>query len=228
MSRVAPNPLPESSPNARHRVRERLQHMIHSGQIKPGQKLVQRKLAAQFNVSKSLVREALLELRGLGMIDEIDKRGMFVGEQSRRRLIESYDVRAVLEGLAVRLCCDHITRAQIRELEQMADRMYELGMAERRDEASALDRAFHLNLVEISGNRVLINLMAQDRFLGKVAWLKTDPALTREHHLVVLNAIAENRPDDAERILRDLIREGKRRVEEFFASGEELPRWVPL
>ena len=81
--------IPESSPNARHRVRERLQHMIHSGQIKPGQKLVQRKLAAQFNVSKSLVREALLELRGLGMIDEIDKRGMFVGEQSRRRLIES-------------------------------------------------------------------------------------------------------------------------------------------
>src|SRR5688572_33032286 len=105
-----------SSPNARHRVRERLQLMIHSGQIKPGQKLVQRKLATEFNVSKSLVREALLELRGLGMIDEIDKRGMFVGEQSRRRLVESYDVRAVLEGLAVRLCCDHITRAPIREL----------------------------------------------------------------------------------------------------------------
>ena len=227
MSPIASN-VPESSPNARHRVRERLQHMIHSGQIKPGQKLVQRKLAAQFNVSKSLVREALLELRGLGMIDEIDKRGMFVGEQSRRRLIESYDVRAVLEGLAVRLCCDHITRAQVRELEAIAQRMYELGMEEKRDEAGRLDRELHLKLVEISGNRVLINLMAQDRFLGKVAWLKTDPALTREHHLVVLNAIAENRPDDAERILRDLIREGKRRVEEFFASGEELPRWIPL
>src|SRR5438045_6273479 len=91
----------------RHRIRDHLQQMIHSGQIKPGARLVQDHIARVFNVGKGIVREALLELRGLGLIDTIDNRGMFVGEMSRRRLLESYESRAMLEGLAVRRCCQH-------------------------------------------------------------------------------------------------------------------------
>src|SRR5688572_23830901 len=168
---------------ARHHVRDRLQHLIYTGQIAPGARLVQRELARKFNVGQGVVREALFELRGSGVVESIDNRGLFVGRNSRRRLLASYDVRGALEGLAARLCCEHISRAQLRELEGVARRIHELSVAGKPREAAKLDRSLHLTLVRIAGNEVLAGLVNRDAFLTKVAWVGADPDVTRDEHL---------------------------------------------
>src|SRR5437667_6189130 len=95
---------------SRHQVRDTLQRMILAGERPPGTKLVQQQLARSFGVAQGVVREALLELQAFGLVESIDNRGVYVSELSVKRLLDSFDVREIHEGLAARLCCEHLNR----------------------------------------------------------------------------------------------------------------------
>ncbi len=210
----------------RHRIREGIQQMILSGRQRPGTKLVQQELARQFGVAQGVIREALLELQSCGLVETIDNRGIFVSELNFSKLLESYEIREMHEGLASRLCCDRITRAQVRELMEMAERIYTLATDGKLDEMGSLDREFHYRLLEISGNSMLLRLADNYRVLGKVIRANRDPHAVREEHLGILKAIEEGKGEDAERLMREHIRAGKKAVEEQVAKGEFVPHWV--
>ena len=112
----------------RHRVRQGIQKMIMQGQCQPGEKLTQQKLAQKFQVGQGVVREALLELQMSGLVKTFDNRGVFVSELSTNTLLEAYHVREMHEGLAVRLCCEHMTRSEVRKLRGLAENIYERGV----------------------------------------------------------------------------------------------------
>jgi DNA-binding GntR family transcriptional regulator len=213
-------------PVTRHVIRDGIQKMILDGQKRPGMKLVQQELAREFGVAQGVVREALLELQACGLVESIDNRGMFVSEMNMAKLLESYDVREVHEGLIARLCCDRITRTQVRELMETVERIYSLASENRLDEMGSLDRQFHHQLLEISGNGMLKRLSSNYRVLGKVVRANRDPKTARDEHLAVLKAVEEGRADDAERLMREHIRAGKKAVEEQMAKGEFVPHWV--
>src|SRR4029079_516466 len=104
-----------------------LQRMILSGERQPGSKLRQQELAEQFSVAQGVVREALLELRAYGLVESIDRRGVFVSKLDKEKLLESFEVREVHEALAVRRCCERVTRVQVRELMDLAEEIYAKG-----------------------------------------------------------------------------------------------------
>ena len=102
-------PRPEPAPRVtRHRVRDSIQQMILSGERHPGSKLRQQELAEHFGVAQGVVREALLELQGFGLVETIDNRGIYVSQLDRARLLEAFHVREMHEGLAARLCCERV------------------------------------------------------------------------------------------------------------------------
>src|SRR3954452_351012 len=142
----------------RHQIRESVQQMILSGERQPGSKLRQQELAEHFGVAQGVVREALLELAAYGLVEIIDNRGVYVSKIDKNRLLESFEVRAVHEGLAARLCCDRATRAELRMLAEMVEQMYKLGKGKKWEEMSSLDRQFHSRITELSGNSMLIRL----------------------------------------------------------------------
>src|SRR6476620_8739917 len=117
----------------RHHVRENLQRMILTGERRPGTKLRQQELAKQFQVAQGVVREALLELQAYGLVEMIDRRGMFVTKLNKDKLLEAFEVREMQEALAARLCCERATRAQIRELVELAQRIYSLATSKKPD-----------------------------------------------------------------------------------------------
>jgi DNA-binding GntR family transcriptional regulator len=211
---------------ARHRVRESLEKMILDGERPPGAKLVQQQLAKRFGVAQGVVREALLELQAFGLVETVDNRGIFVSELSIKRLLDSFDVREVHEGLAAKLCCDRITRMQLHDLEQLVDRICALSREDRRMEAAELDREFHHHLVHCSGNSTLIRLANNYRVLGKVIQLTRDPDMVRAEHRDILRAIEAGHADDAERLARLHIQTARRDVEREIARGTFVPRWV--
>src|ERR1700683_5324611 len=88
---------------ARHRVREEIQRGILSGERKSGDRLSQQNLARELGVAQGTVRESLLELQWLGLVESIDRLGVFVEKLDAPRLCEAYQVREFLEGLASRL-----------------------------------------------------------------------------------------------------------------------------
>ena len=213
-------------PVSRHQVREQLQRTILNGTYKPGAKLVQEQLARRFGVARSVIREALLELQASGLVESVDNRGVFVSRLDMSKLIESFDVRKALEGMAVRLCCERTTRMELRALAEKAERIHSLGVDGKLEEMALLDREFHLALLRLSGNSMLVRLSESYWVFGKVVRLGRDPRAVRKEHLAILRAIEANDPQEAERLMHEHIQSAKRTVEEQAAAGSFVPRWV--
>jgi DNA-binding GntR family transcriptional regulator len=225
--------LIESGPSGRqrrvtrHRVRDHIVQMILTRRYDGGDKLVQQDLANELGVSRGVVREALFELQGTGIIDTSDNRGASVSIAYKDIVLEAFEIREALEGVMARRCCDHITRKQLRELSQLAHEAYELGSSGRRAEASKIDRQLHLRLMEIAGNHLLSHLSRSFWFVSKaVGERKHDPEGTLRSHLAVLEAIGSGDPDQAERAMRAHIRRGRGEVEAAMAEQADAVQWI--
>ncbi len=200
--------------------------MILDGKLRSGEKLIQQDLARQFGVSQSVVREALFELQPIGLVESIDNRGIFVGKIDARSLVESFDVREAHECLAVRLCCQTASRADLAQLTELAQRMCSIGQSGDIDGMSLLDREFHQRLLQLAGNGMLLRLAETHRTLGKVVQVGRPPEVIRDEHVAIVRAIEANRAQKAERLMRQHIQAAKRIVEEQIENGELSLRWV--
>lgn len=210
----------------RERVREKLQRLILGGTFRPGTKLVQQRLAGQLGVCQSVIREALLEMQVCGLVETVYNRGMFVSQLDAKKLLESFDVREAHECLAVRLCCDRVTRNELRELADLAEQACELGEDGRYEEMAALDRELHQRLILLSGNGMLVRLSQNFWVLGKILRAGRNPRTVRNEHLSILKAIGLGEPEKAEQLMRKHIEAGKRLVEAGIRSRRFVPAWV--
>ena len=217
-------PSTSSRQVARHAVREHIAQMVLTQQYLPGEKLVQQDLAKRLGVSRGVVREALFELKGMGLIDTRDHRGGTVSPQCGRFLIEALELREMLEGLAARRCCDQITPVQIEALTAMAHEINRLWLSDQGQEGALLDRQFHLTLTEISGNSLQVRMSQNFWFLTKLFRSKARPDLERmlRQHLNIMEAIARRDHDAAEAAMREHIRATLASTEETLklASGQ--------
>jgi DNA-binding GntR family transcriptional regulator len=212
---------------SRHRVRDQIVQLILTRRYNGGDKLVQQDLADALGVSRGVVREALFELQGAGIVITNDNRGASVSIAYKDVIREAFEIREALEGVAARRCCDHITRSQIRELKQLAQQGYELGKSGRRAEASSIDRQLHLRLTEISDNHLLLQLSRSFWFVSKaVGERKHDPEETLRSHLEMLDAIASGDPDRAEQTMRQHIRRGRIEVEAALTNETDAVQWI--
>src|SRR5437764_10828781 len=138
--------------SARGRVREDVRKLILSGELKPGTRLTQQHLAKRFGVAQSVVRESLLELQASGLVRSVDNLGIFVSDLDTHSLIHAYFVREVLEGLAARLCCERASRADIRDMYEMVERLHALALEGRMSARGTADRQFHHRTSLICGH----------------------------------------------------------------------------
>jgi DNA-binding GntR family transcriptional regulator len=110
------HPIHRESASLRERVASSLRDAILSGQLKPGQKLVERELCASLDISRTLLREVLPQLQGEGLIKTVAHRGPFVALIDADEVREIYQVRRVLETLAVREFTRNASAPQLRDL----------------------------------------------------------------------------------------------------------------
>jgi DNA-binding GntR family transcriptional regulator len=214
------------SPVGRHHVREEIQRRILSGESQPGERLTQQSLAKELGVAQGTVRESLLELQWMGLVESIDRLGVFVGKIDAARLCEAYQVREFLEGLAARLACEHASRADVSALRKVADHIWNLSTENKVDEMGAADRAFHLQIMNLSRNKILLRLAEGYRVLGMAVRASRDPRVVYEEHLRIVDAIDHNFPDEAERLMRLHVAEARKMIEQQAANNEFTPKWV--
>ncbi len=215
----------QSLPLRRH-VRDEIQRRILSGESLPGERLPQQSLARKLGVGQGTVRESLLELEWLGLVDSVDGLGAFVGNLDASRLVEAYEVREYLEGLAARRACGHVSQSDITALEAMADRIWGLSKEGNVEEMGAEDRAFHLQIVHLSRNSVLVRLAEGYRTLGMAVRASRDPRVVYDEHVRIIGAISRNMPDDAERFARQHVLEARLIIEQEAAQNVFIPKWV--
>ncbi len=209
----------------RHDVREEIERRILSGESKPGERLSQQSLARELGVAQGTVRESLLELQWLGLVESIDRLGVFVDKLDVARICEAYLVREVMEGLAARLACRSAGRSDIAELKSMADRIYKLAQEDDAETAS-LDRAFHLRITEMTRNDTLLRLSKTYRALGMTVRAFREPAVIHAEHLRIVEAIEHNFSEEAERQARLHVLGAREMIEAQAQLGQFTPRWV--
>lgn len=210
----------------RHHIRDSLQRIILTGEQKPGSKLRQQELAERFGVAQGVVREALLELQAQGLVESIDNRGVFVSRIDKAKLLEAFEVREFHEALAARLCCQRVTREEVGELEELAERIHQLGSTQQLDEMGSLDREFHSRLIHLSRNSMLIRLADNYRVLGKIIRAERDPQVVWKEHLAILHAIERGAADEAEQLVRQHVGAARVAVEANLESGAPELHWV--
>ena len=200
--------------------------MILSGQRRPGDRLIQQELAKRLGVAQSVVREALLELQISGLVRAVDNLGVFVSELGADDLLQAYEIREVLEGLAARLCCRQASRADIQELRQLTHEIHQLGRQDRKSHMGAGDKQFHNRMIQISRNATLQRLTKGYRMVGMLVRAERSIEDVRDEHLAILQAIEDDRPDDAERLARRHVRAACRALEAKVAGGSFSPQWI--
>lgn len=101
---------------------EKMRGAIFKGHFQPGERLVERHLCEQLDVSRSVVREVLRHLETEGLVETIAHQGPVVAVLDADKAAQIYEIRALLEGHAARLCAEKASDAVIRQLDTLNDR----------------------------------------------------------------------------------------------------------
>lgn len=190
-------------------VYDRLRNSIFAGSIAPGQRLSVPALAAELEVSRSPVREAVRRLTEEGLAREEPRRGAVVARIDTDELVRLYEVREVLEGLAARLAVEHSGRLLVDRLAAvLADHERAVDAADVAAHFEA-DMRFHRLIREAGRNPEAARLLDQLQARVRLAMLTTSvtggPRHALEDHRRIYEAIARGDPRLAEHAAREHV-----------------------
>ncbi len=189
---------------------------IFDNRIKPGDRLVENLIASSMGISRTPVREALRQLEIEGLAINIPRRGTLVKGISKEDAIEIYDLREVLEGLAVRLACLNISRREINRLKEITEIMKETMSEENYDEYIKAHNEYNDIIVSASKNKRLLsqieNIYEYLKSLRKFGLhAKEKRAEILEEHIKIVEAIEKGDEYLAEEEARKHVRNAKNR-----------------
>ncbi|KAB8195686.1 FCD domain-containing protein [Nonomuraea phyllanthi] len=185
----------------RDEVTNELRRRILSGELPPGERLVEDRLAASLGVSRNPVRESIRVLATEGFVEVVPRLGATVSRLSAEEGEELFDVRMAVEGLAARLAARKRTAASAARLRQVLDHARQAVDEGRLEEVADLNTAFHLAVVEAAGNSYL-SLMMKPMLL-RAQWVFSRTAAARgphswSEHVSLCEAIAAGDEDEAQ------------------------------
>lgn len=192
----------------REQVKDLILERILQGEYRPGDRLVETRIAEELGTSQAPVREALRDLELLRFVESEPFRGARVREVTLEELGEIYPVRAALEEVAARAAAVRID-SQLEALERELVAMHKA--ADRGDlhEQAEHDVAFHRIVVQASGNSILIEVWNSLRVETRtvITALKTgmDGHEIAEMHRPILEALRERNPERSGAAIRDHV-----------------------
>ncbi len=178
----------KKSASLREQIGESLSAAIVSGELAPGSMVSVPGLAAEFGVSATPVREAILDLEQRGFVSSVPNKGFRVTEVSIQELQEIVAVRTLLEAPVMAALAGRVPAVEMPKWRELAEQISEHADAGNLTEFLETDREFHLGLLSLHGNSRLVaivkELRSQTRMVG-MAKMTNTPELSRagrEHH----------------------------------------------
>ena len=187
------------------RIAERVVESILTRKIRPGERLGEQELAGLFGVSRTLVREALMQLQARGFVEVRSRLGWYVVEPSFEEARETYAARRVIEPGMLQDAGKPL-QSVIRALRRH--------VAEERKTIAACDAAtrsvvladFHVCLAECLGNRFLtammVDLSARTTLVSALYQSTRDAQVSNDDHAGIVAALAEGDSAKAAKLMR--------------------------
>ncbi len=212
-------------------VLRRLRDGIVSGDLPLGAALSERQLAEQLNVSKTPVRESLVQLRTEGLVTIVPQKGAYVFTLSGKEVTEMCEFRLTVEGAALQFAIQRNRDGLIAQMTEVVDAMADAQAQGDTRRYLALDTDFHAAIFDHCGNAYLRD--SYDRYVGKIAALRTHLSgkpmhtkLSFEEHIRILEAVREDTLTAASEVLEKHIGRTRRtyslEVEDIAAADNSV------
>ena len=171
-------------------------------------RLDERRLARDFGISRTPVREAMAQLEREGFVRAVPRRGIFVVRKTKTEVIEMITAWAALESMAARLITENARNEDIAALRRMFTNFENGALRAHLDEYSEANIEFHQAIIRMSGNGVLIdlaeNLFTHMRMIRRKTIGEKDRAdRSIRDHLHIIEALEARDTTRAETLVRD-------------------------
>jgi DNA-binding GntR family transcriptional regulator len=208
------NPLSRSVLSAQ--VKDRMLQWILEGELPPGSRIIETRVARQLGTSQAPVREALRDLATLGLVEMNPFRGARVREPTADELVEAMEVRGELEALAARSAVRYIDQPTLKRMRKLLDEMRASAAKGDAHVQSLKNSEFHNCIVLASRNRTLQRLWAMLEPFARTYLTATVPGADlhwlAERHVAVLAALEGGDPNEAAEVMRRHAREAESQV----------------
>jgi DNA-binding GntR family transcriptional regulator len=170
-------------------------------------RLDERQLAQDFGISRTPVREAMVQLEREGFVRSVPRRGVYVVRKTKSEVIELIQAWAALESMAARLLTQSASDADIAGLRRMFTTFEDDKLHAKLDEYSEVNINFHQTIIELSGNQVLIrlaeNLFTHMRMI-RGSTIGEDDRVERSirDHMNIIHALEARDTERAEDLVR--------------------------
>jgi DNA-binding GntR family transcriptional regulator len=207
-------------------VAERLRQRIFAHELTPGTWIDEQKLAEQYGISRTPLREALKVLASEGLVELKPRRGCYVTEISRRDLDDIFPLIALLEG---RCTADALRRAKPADIRELRDIHEQLEAAAREGRITAFfeaNQAFHRRLQELADNRWMLSVIQDLRKVLKLSRLHSLSLEGRlqqslDEHRTIMAALEAGDGAAAERAMHDHLLSGREALARMDAKGSK-------
>ncbi|MEW8955264.1 GntR family transcriptional regulator [Clostridium sp.] len=197
-------------------VLENLRVSILSGKLKAGDRLIETAVAEAMGVSRTPVREALRQLELEGLADNMPRKGTIVRGMPKEEALDIYDLRAIMEGLATKLCCINISRKEISELRDIIEDMEKALINKDTDRFISIHSRWNEVIINASRNKYLIKSIQQIYeylLMLRTVSLYSDESKTvaLKEHKEILEAIEVGDEELSEALARRHVENAKKR-----------------
>ncbi len=201
----------DSSPSFKQKAYQALKNAIVAMDIYRSRddiRLDERKLAQDFGISRTPVREAMAQLESEGFVRSVPRRGIYVVRKTKREVIEMITAWAALESMAARLMTEKATDEEIAGLRRMFATLQRGQVQAKLDEYSEANIEFHQTIIRLSHNQVLIdlaeNLFTHMRMIRRKTIGEKDRVERSIHdHINIIEAIERRDTERAGELVRD-------------------------
>ncbi|MCX4097996.1 GntR family transcriptional regulator [Nocardia sp. alder85J] len=194
-------------------IHDRIRDRICDGTYPPGTRLVERDLAADFEVSRLPVREALRMLDTEGFVEMLATRGVIVRRLSRTDVEELFDVREALETMAFRRAAERATKGDIRKLEALVRKAERALRSGDRDTLYASNIEFHDLVPQMARNKVLVGML--EPIEGRLHWINLqndEPETLWAEHRIMVDALISGSVELSQQLSHEHIAVNRARV----------------
>ncbi len=181
-----------------------LRQAILTGDLKPGERLMEIHLANRLGVSRTPIREAIRKLELEGLVTMIPRRGAEVAQITEKSLKDVLEVRRSLDALSVELACDRINEEELKALDEACTAFEEATGTRDPKKIAQADVALHDIIVRATENNRLIQLvnnLAEQMYRYRFEYIKDENCHKQliEEHRIIFNSIRNKDKETASR-----------------------------
>ena len=181
-----------------------LRQAILTGELKPGERLMEIHLANRLGVSRTPIREAIRKLELEGLVTMIPRRGAEVAQITEKSMSDVLEVRCALDALCVELACERISDEDIRDLKDACDNFERAVRSKDAKKIAQADVELHNIIVKATGNSRLIQLinnLSEQMYRYRYEYIKDASQHARliEEHRIIYESIVRKDKETASR-----------------------------